>query len=350
MFEKVSFLDKVFFTKHLSVMLKSGIVLNEAVAILKDQSKNSAFKKVLSGVLADLDNGQSLSVSLGKFPKTFDFLYLAVVSTGEDSGTLEDNLDYLAKELTKQYEFRKKVQGALLYPAIIFVTMSVVGAVISLFVLPQLTELFKSLDVELPLATRILLAFAQTMKTNGPIIIAALFGFIVLIVALIKTPFVKPIWHSLILKLPIFGPYFQNIQLALFCRTFGIMLKSGLPIVNALKATEESAENMVYKSYIKRLLKAVEGGKTLESELITNRYPYMPLIVTRMIGVGEKTGKLDEVLLYLGEFYEEEVDGMTKNLPTLIEPILLIFMAGMVGFLAYAIISPIYQFTGAVGK
>ncbi len=350
LFSQVSFLDRLLFTKHLSVMLKAGIPIEECVATLKDQAKNPAFKKVLTSIIADLENGQTLGKSLNRYPRVFEPLYRDIVNIGEESGNLDQNLEYLAREMAKSYEFKKKVQSALLYPTIIITLALVVGGGISVFVLPQLVDLFKSLDIKLPLSTRILLGFALVMKNYGIVIIISLICLIGLIRLMLQTSAVKPFWHRLLLKLPIVGGFKEDVSVVTFCRNLGIMLKSGLPIDRALDACEEAEENFVFKGYIYSLGQAVDKGKSLESELSSNRYPRIPPIVGKMVGVGERTGKLDESLLYLGDFFAEEVDEFTRNLPTILEPIILIFVAIMVAFLAFSIISPIYEFTANIRK
>lgn len=347
---RVSFLDKLLFTKHLSVMIKSGITLSDSLEVLRTQTSNPAFKKVLAEISKQIANGQTLKKALSQYPKIFDPLYLNLINIGEESGNLEKNLEYLAQELQKTYEFDKKVKGAMLYPGLIISVALIMGGGISIFVLPQLANLFTSLDAKLPLSTRILLWLSTFMQHYGLIFVPSVFAAIFLFSLLVKTAPVKPLWHRFLLRLPIFGPFIRDSQTANFCRNLGLMLKSGLPIVTALKAVEESADNLVYKNYVRALTKTVEKGKPIEAELSGGRYKYFPLIVAKMAGVGERTGKLDETLLYLGDFFAGEVDSTAKNLPTILEPALLVVIAGMVLFLALAIIGPIYDLTGSVKR
>lgn len=347
-FSRVSFLDKLLFTKHLAVMVKAGIPVPEALVSLADQTKSAAFKKVTSAVIADVENGQNLAKSLEKFPKVFDKFYVSLIAIGEESGNLEENLAYLASELQKSYEFDKKVKGAMLYPELIISVALVMGGGISIYVLPQLANLFTSLDVKLPLTTRILLYISVLMQHYGLIIVPSVFAVFFLLTLLVKTAAVKPLWHRFLLKIPIFGTFIQNSQTAGFCRNLGLMLKSGLSIIASLKASAASMDNVVYKGYILSLIKTVEKGKSLSDELANGQYPYFPSIVAKMVGVGEKTGKLDETLLYLGDFFADEVDATAKNLPSILEPALLVIIAAIVLFLALAIIGPIYDLTGSI--
>ena len=258
---RVTSLDILFFTKHLSVMLKSGIPLSESIAILKDQTKNITFKSILSQIQSNIENGQTLESSLAKHSQVFSSLYISLIGIGEKSGNLENNLEYLAQQLKKSYDFNKKIQGATLYPKLILAATVIMGMFISLFVLPQLVNLFNSLEVKLPLSTKILLFAAGIMKNFGVIIVAAFIGIGVMVSFILRTPSVKPKWHKFILSLPFIGNLNQNIEMASFCRNMGIMLKSGLTITEALKAQFNATDNMVYKNYLGNLLKSVEKGK-----------------------------------------------------------------------------------------
>lgn len=349
-FNSVSTLEKIIFTRHLAIMLKSGLALDDAILGIKDQIKSGGLRVVLEEVLVDLNNGQGLAKSLSKFPNVFDIFYISIVKMGETSGNLEKNLEYLATHLQKSYEFRKKVQGALLYPLLILITTFIIGGGISIFVLPQLVELFKSLDADLPLTTRILLWFGEFMKSYGIIVLPGVVLLSFATYILLQTPFVKPAFHKFLLSMPMFGTLFQNIELANFCRNMGIMLKSGITLPQALDSEFQATSNLVFKDYISNFSKAVDKGKKLSSEMLEPQFKFLPKIVGKMVSVGEKSGNLEETFTYLGEFYEEEVDDTTKNLSTLLEPVLLIIIGLFVTFMALAIISPIYSITSSIRK
>jgi type II secretory pathway component PulF len=295
-------------------------------------------------------NGQPLAKVMAKFPRVFDPMYRSVVNIGEESGSLDRNLDYLVSELTKAYEFRQKVTSALLYPMIVLLIAGIVGAGVALFVLPKLVDMFTSLDVKLPLTTRMLMWVAGFMKSYGIVFFAGLAGVVMAGLMLARTTKIKKKIDEISLKMPILGKFFLNIQVANMCRNMGIMLKSGLPLRTCLQTAREATGNWVFNQYFLRLDKAVDMGVSLEKELTGKHYPMIPLMVGRMVGVGEKSGRLDETFLYLGEFMEEEVDEMAKNLTTILEPVLLIGIALVVLFLAMSIISPIYQLTGSIRK
>lgn len=349
-FNRVTFVDKLFFTKHLGVLIKSGIPISDAIVIIRQQSKNPAMQKLLSSVSKSVDNGQPLEKALAKFPKVFDPFYVNLIRIGEESGNLEKNLSYLAEQLKKTYDFNKKVQGALLYPMIVLLVTFIAGGAISLFVLPNLVDLFTSLDVELPLTTKILLFVANLMKDYGYLIFGGIIVLFMLFRVAITRPKIKFYWDRLLLSLPIFGSFLQDVEIAQMCRNLGIMLKSGLPITTALVAQYEATTNLVYKRYLKAIAADVEKGKPIAERLESKAFRYIPPLVAKMLGVGEKTGKLDESFLYLGDFFSDEVDNYSKNLSTLLEPVILIFIGLVVAFVAQAIISPIYQLTTGIHR
>ncbi|OGM31171.1 hypothetical protein A2803_01705 [Candidatus Woesebacteria bacterium RIFCSPHIGHO2_01_FULL_44_21] len=349
-FKHISFLDKALFTKHLAVMTKSGIPLAESVDSLEEQAKNPTFKKILAKVSADIQNGQSLYKSMARHPRVFDTTYLSLVQIGEESGQLEKNLEYLAANLKKSYEFRKKVVSASLYPMIVLVMAVVVGFGISYFVLPKLIDLFESLDVELPLTTKILLFIANTMKDYGIFIMAGVLLSIILFRIFVNLPKVKIHWHRFLLGLPTIGSFMQSVQMTSMCRNIGVMLQSGLDISTTLETQKTATDNLVYKEYLASLQRGIEKGKSLKEQLESSKFHFVPSIATKMIAVGEKTGTLESAFSYLGDFFEDEVDNASKNLSSTLEPILLIGISLIVGFVALAVITPIYDFTSSIHK
>lgn len=344
----VSFKEKFFFTKHLSLMLKSGIPIDDILSTLATQAKGELFRKVLTQVAEDVSRGQSLTKALSKHPRVFSPFYRSLVEVGEESGTLEESLFYLVEQMEKEHTLAQKVQSAMLYPAIVLTATGVIGFAIAFFILPQIVTLFESFQVELPLTTKILIWTAHFLKDWGLIALPALGAFIVGLAFFLNLPTIKPHWHALLLRLPIFGYLFQNVALAAVCRNLGIMLKSGVPITSALDTSAEVEENLVYKRDLGKIAEEVKKGKTLESIFIEQKFKEFPIFMVRMIGVGEKSGNLEENLAYLGDYFESEVDTIANNLTVILEPALLLFIGGVVAFVALSIISPIYQITGSI--
>lgn len=338
------------FTKHLATMYKAGIPLTESLETLILQTKSAKFKQVLQGTLADVDNGQSLAKALAKYPKIFDDFYISLINVSEESGTLEDNLEFMAGQLTKDNSLRKKIRGALVYPGIVVGIMVLMGVFISFFILPKLIDFFSSFDIELPFTTKVLLFIANAFKYHGLLIIVSAVSLVVVFRIAITLAPVKRTWHRVLLKMPIFGQLIAFGQVARFTRNLGTLIKSGVPIAKSLDITAETMSNLKFEKDLKAIASRLTKGKNIASAMENPEYWEFPPIVSKMISVGEKSGKLDEVLLYLSNFYEDEIDDLSKNLSTILEPVLLVIIAVMVGFVALSIISPIYQLTGSIGR
>lgn len=329
-------------------MMKSGIPITEVLETLSLQTKSGTFGKILRHILRDIENGQTLAASLRKHPHAFDEFYVSMIEIGENAGTLEENLIFLSDQLTKSYALRKKIQGALLYPALVLVAMSIMGGIISFWLLPQLVDFFRAFKVELPLSSRILLAFANLMKYHAFSLLGGLFLFVSTVYLVTRLPFVKTKWHILILKLPLLGNLVSYHQLARFSRNLGTLLKSGVPVVQSLEITANTLSNLKFKSDMSEVSHELIKGQDIASVLGKKSFNEFPPLTVRMIGAGEKTGHLDEMLLYLADFYDEEIDQISKNLSNILEPVLLIIIGVGVGFVALAIISPIYGLIGSI--
>ena len=347
-FSSVSFVEKLMLTKHLAIMIKSGVPIYDAFETLASHTPSRYFRKVLQGILKDIESGKSLYSALSKYPNVFDNFYTNLVKVSEESGTLEENLDFLSKQLSKDYALRKKIQGAMFYPAMIFVASIGIGGYMSLVILPQLVDFFSTLDIELPLTTKIMLWFANLMKMHGVLIIGVGLAFLVLMKILFSLKFFKPVWHGALVRIPLFGKIVLYGQLARFSRNLGTLLKSGVPVDVALRTTSDTLSNVVFQKHLYLITEDLIKGKSISDAMDKRHYYEFPPIINKMIKIGEETGNLEEVLLYLSDFFEEEVDNITKNLTTVLEPLMLAVIGLGVAFMAMAIISPIYKLTGSI--
>lgn len=348
LFGGIGLLDLANFTKHMAVMLKAGISISETLETLLLQTKSSRLKKTIKKLLADTTNGAPLSTAMEKFPKIFDQFYISIIHIGEESGKLDNNLEYLAQKLHKDLALRRAIKEALFYPTIVVSAAVIVGLGISIFVLPKMGDLFLSFDMQLPLSTRILLGFSAFMKKYNILVPIALVAILFLFRVIVRTRFVRPIWSRIVLSFPILGRFNIAIETSALCRNLGIMLSSSLPIAEALEIAENTTRNYVFQRYISELKNSVSGGKQLAEQLVAGKFHYLPFMAGRMISVGEKSGKLNDMLIYLGQYYEEETDSMAKNFSSVIEPVLLVFIGIIVAILALSIIGPIYQLTGSI--
>ena len=349
LFLHIPFSEKILFVKHLSIMVKSGTTLVASLELLRKQVRSRAFKYVLDKVVPDVQNGQFLSDSLAKFRWLFGDLFINVVKIGEESGSLSENLTHLADELKKKQQLRQKIRSAFIYPIIVLcATLGVVGMLI-FFVLPKIIPIFTSLRITLPWTTRFVIFISQFLIHNG---VFVFLGGIVLIVVwtfLLRIQAMRFFTHRLILILPVVGPISKMANTADFTRTLALLLKSGIKIVESLIITSESVPNLVFRRAIREVAETVRRGESMHVYLNQHEHVFYPT-VSRMIEVGDATGTLEPNLFYLADFYENEVDELTKNLSVVIEPLLLLFMGGIVGFVAISIITPIYEITQSISR
>ena len=342
--------EKITLTKHLAVMIKSGITLNEALTNLADSSKSKNTKQILTVISQQISNGSSLNVAMEKFPKIFDVFYRGIIKVGEATGRLDTSLVYLADQLGQEYTVEKKIQGALMYPMLVLIATFGLGGFVSLYILPKLVDFFSAFQDKLPASTMFLLNTALFMKNYGVFVFAAIGGFIFLLVILTRLPFFQPHWHRLILHFPLFGNILKEREIARFSRNLGTLIKSGLPVFEALEITARSQSNLVYREAVTNLHKNLEKGNSIASVLKKRTSDFLfPRLISDMIAVGEKTGSLDESLAYVSQFYQNDIEETAQNLANILEPAVLVIIGLVVGFMALAIISPIYQLTGAIG-
>lgn len=346
-FGRIKLLEKVMFAKHLSVMVKAGMSIDNALETLAGNA-SPVMAKSLRSVLEQVRRGHTLSSALKEHPKDFDMLFVNMVSAGEKGGNLAKNLDLLSIQQRKSYELRNKIKAAAMYPTLVLIAVAGLTAVVSKFVLPKIVGFFTSLNIELPTPTKILIAVASFFADYWSWVIAGIVFLILLWSLMLRIKTTRLFLHNFIINLPITGKVTKNMNLALFCRTLSSLLNSGIPIDQSLQIVSQTLTNDVFKNETMSLYHKVLKGNSLADALQGKNH--FPNIVSRMTRVGEESGNLEEVLDYLADFYELEVDTTTKNLSTMLEPILLIFIGLGVGFVAMAIINPIYNLTSQVGR
>lgn len=343
-FGRVSFIDKFFFVKHLAMMIKTGLPLREGISEIREQTRSRKFRRVLDDIISHLDNGESLADSLASHSNTFDNLFVSLIRAGEVSGTLEENLNYLTVQLEKSNQLKKKIKTAMLYPALILGSTFILVGVLAVFVLPKLLPLFENFDVELPVSTRFLLWGIRGMQSYGLFVVFWILASVLIFLFISRIRTVKIINHTIILKFPITEGISRNVNLAFSARTLGTLIKSGIPLVEALEITADTLSNLVYQEHLKKSVSRIKQGEQI-AVYFKSEPDLFPPVFSRMISVGEKTGKLDESLLYLAEFYEREVDDAARNLSTVLEPAMLVVIGFIIGFIAISIITPIYKIT-----
>lgn len=349
LFFRLSMKDKVMFARHMEMMTRSGMQPLDALELLKKQTTSKPFLAVLNSLIQDVRGGHYLSVGMERYRNVFGDFFINLVRVGETSGTLSENFKYLAAELAKQAELRQKIRGATAYPIIILIATLGITGIMAFFIFPRILPVLKSLNTTLPLSTRMFIAMSEFMFAYG---LWMLLTIIVLVIAffllLQRRPF-KLAWHGFILRIPYIGPLSTEINIIGLSRTLNLLLRGGVKIVEALDITSKTLSNFVYQDEIKRIADTVRRGEPMSRAMIENPRLFPPTYA-QMASVGESTGKLDETMVFLADFYENELDNSTKTMSNVLEPALLLLMGGIVMFVAISIITPIYSITQNLGR
>lgn len=340
---RLSLQGQSMFAKRLAILSKSGLPILDSLNLLLEQSRGRE-RKMFETVVLDVSEGKSLFMSLSKYHKVFGDFALNMIRVGETAGMFSDNLHYLSQEIDKKRELRGKVLGALMYPFLIMIAVVFMGGFLTFYLFPKLIPVFKSLNVELPLATRILIWVSQFLTNHGVIVIGFIFLLMMLFFFFIKKDYGRLLFDDFLLKVFLVGDFIRCYQLAVFCRTFGLLLKGQLNILEAINIVLETTANSSYKKEIQHLFHAVSRGSEISRQLALN-HRLFPTMFTGMLAIGERTGSLPTTLMNLSDIYEQELDEKTKQFSSVIEPIMMLLMGIFVGFLAISIITPIYAVT-----
>lgn len=344
---RVSLLDKILFAKHLGVMIEAGIPLSRALKTLAAQATNPVFSEIIKDVSDNINKGKSFADSLKSHEDVFGELFVNMVSVGEVSGNMEKVLKVLVDQMKKDYELMGKVKGAMMYPSIVLSAMVLIGIVMMTFVVPKLLSVFEEMNVELPESTKLVMAITDVFENYGVFVLIAIPIIGALMGMALKTKGGQKAIDTVLLKAPVVGELAKKINQARFARTLSSLIRSGVPIVEGLRITSNTLSNYYYKESLKSVSVQIEKGKSLGESLTEQGNIYAP-IVTEMIAIGEETGTLDSILEEIADFYETEVDEATKNLSSIIEPVLMIFIGIAVGFFAVSMIQPMYSLTNSI--
>ncbi|MFH1308495.1 MAG: type II secretion system F family protein [Patescibacteria group bacterium] len=344
---RTSLVDKVMFTRNLQVMIKAGVTLTKALNILSLQTNKEYFSKVILDVRSRIIKGESLSDSLKKHSDVFSDLFSSMIKVGEESGTLEKVLGNLTHQMEREYELKSKIKGAMMYPAVIIFAMLCVGILMLVLVVPKLAQTFDELGVELPLTTKLVVSIGSFLASFWYLIplvfIFLLFGLRILA----KTKNGKLVIDTLILKIPIISSIIRKSNSGYTVRILSSLIDSGVPIVRSLKLVAGSLNNVHYKRAMMDSAEQVQKGSKL-ADVLKKYDNIYPILVIQMIEVGEETGETSNILKKLADFFEEEVSNATKNLSSIIEPVLMLIIGAAVGFFAVSMIQPIYSMMGSI--
>lgn len=341
--KKVSQKDLVIFTRQFGVMLKSAVPPVEALRAQVAQTESPNLREKIVKIAEAVETGQPLSQALSAYPKVFNPFYISIIKSGEATGKVAESLTYLADHLERDYNFRQQVKGAMVYPAFVIVVFIAAFFLVTFFIVPKLTAILEAFTGKLPLTTRALMSLSDFVRKGGWALILGL--MVVLFFSpqyLKRSKYFKKFYHKAILKLPLLGDFSKKICLARFAENFSVLIASGLPITQALKITEEIIENSIYKSILKETEERVARGERVS--VILAGYPqYVPSFVNQMISTGESTGRLEETLMDIVKFYQQQIERTTANLTTILEPVLILCLGLGIAVLAVSIFVPLFQ-------
>lgn len=338
---KVSSQEVSIFARQFATMIGSGVPLVRCLTILQAQAENQAFKKIISQLRTDVEGGSTFSKALEKHPKVFNNLFCSLVKAGEIGGILDTILERLADYLESSEALKAKVKGAMTYPIVVFFIAGLVVVALVMFVLPQFKEIFMGMNIELPLATQILLALSDFMVGWWFIIIPAIILVPVLIMNFFKTKTGSRIFDTYTLKMPAVGMMLRKVAVAKFTRTLGTLISSGVPILQALEVTSQTAGNCVIAEAVDKTRVSIREGESIADPL-KNSGVFPPMVV-QMIAVGEETGELDKMLTKIADFYDTEVDQAVKGLTSVIEPVVIVVLGVVIGGIVMAVFMPMLK-------
>ncbi len=340
--------ELVTMTRNISSMIKAGLPLTRSLSVVERQTKNIRLKHTMRTVREDINKGKQLNEALAAFPRIFSELYVAMVRAGEEGGQLSSAMETLSVQMERSSTLRKKVKGAMIYPTIVLMVMVIIGVLMMIYVVPSITGTFSSMNVELPLTTKILIGTSNFMSNHSFLVLAGGVAFIMGSISFLRTRLGKRIFHYLVTRIPVIGTIVKEVNAARTARTLASLLRSGVDVISAVNITTDVVQNVYYKDILKTAAERVEKGTPL-SEVFVERTDLYPVLVGDMIAVGEETGQISHMLEELAQFYETEVDQKTKDLSTIIEPLLMVMIGGGVGFFALAMIAPIYSISDSIG-
>ena len=344
---KVTGKDIVIFTRQLSTMIDAGLPLVQGLEILSKQQENSTFKKVLTSVKRDVETGTTFADAMRKHPKVFDNLFSNMIEAGETGGILDTILGRLAIFMEKSMALKKKIKGAMTYPAICLAIAALILVVILVFVIPVFEEMFASFGSALPMPTQIVVQMSNTFQKNFLWIAMGIFALFYTVKKIYSTETGRIKMDAMFLKAPVAGPLIKKVAVSKFTRTLSTMLQSGVPILDALQVVAKTAGNKIIEAAVFRVADSIAEGRPIAEPL--EESGVFPNMVVQMINVGESVGALDTMLAKIADFYDGEVDQAVENLTAMIEPFMMVFLGGMIGGLVIAMYLPIFSMASAVG-
>jgi type IV pilus assembly protein PilC len=344
---RVTEYEKILFARNLGAMLAAGLPLARALTVLERQTKNQKLVSVIGGIAGDVRRGETLNGALQKFPNVFSRLFVAMMRAGEEAGDLPGSLTVVADQMDRMYALKKKVRGALIYPSIIVIAIIGIGAIMMVVVVPTLASTFKEMNAQLPVSTQIIIAISNFLAQHTITAIFIVAAVVTAVSFAMRTKVGHRVMDWTFLRIPMIGQIVREVNAARTSRTLASLLASGVDVLTALDIVGEVIQNSYFKEVIVAAAASVRRGDALSLTFAHSEYLY-PAFVSEMMAVGEETGQTNEMMKRLAIFYEEEVDRKTKDLSTVIEPILMLIIGGAVGFFAVSMIAPIYSMSNNI--
>lgn len=341
-FGDVSIVEKMIFARNLSEMVGAGVSLNRGIEVMSRQTQSRRFKELLLGISGEVRKGKTLSDAMGAYPRVFSSMFRAMIKAGETSGKLEETLKLIARQLERDYELRRKVRSAFLYPGVIILVMILIGILMMIYVVPTLISTFEELEIAIPLSTRIVIAVSNFLVHQSMFAALAAFLGVFLLSGFFRSKAGARLLDIFFLRMPLISGITKKINSARTARTLGSLIDGGVNILEALQITRAVIQNSFFQKVIRDAEDEIQKGNPISSVFIKNAQLY-PMLVGEMMQVGEETGKMSEMLSRLADFYEGEVAAETKDLSIIIEPMLMIVIGFIVGFFALSMITPLYS-------
>jgi type IV pilus assembly protein PilC len=345
--QRVKLRDLVMFSRQFATMIDAGLSVVKCLDILQKQTRNPKLKDTIAEVKRDVAGGMSLTEAFQKHPRVFSPLFVNMIRSAEVGGILDTVLDRLAMFLEKEQETKNKIKSAMTYPVVVFCFAMLMLLALLFFVLPKFKGIFETMGLDLPLTTRLMLNFSEYMRLYWYIALVGTVGSVILIKIFARTQKGRYAIDAAKLKLPVFGDLLLKSAVSRFARTFGTLISSGVPVLRALEIVADTSGNCVISETVIRARSSIKEGEKISTPLFGSKI--FPVMVTQMIAVGEETGRLDQMLVKVANFYDDEVDATLKGLTSLIEPLMIVGLGVIVGFIAVSVISPIYSLVGSLG-
>ena len=347
LFGHIKAAEKIRFAHNLGSMLEAGLPLTRALAVSLRQSRNKAMTNILADLIAEINRGSTFSESLKKYPRVFPDILISMVHAGEQSGTLSESLKSAAAQMENSSTLERRVRGALMYPAVIVSVMIIIAILMMIFVVPTLLKTFTDLHVQLPATTQAFLSLSNLIQSDGLLVL--------IVLAIVAGSFYvwsrrdagKKIIHLLLLRMPVIGSLIQEVNVARTARTLSSLMNSGVEVVESVEITSKVVQNVHFRNVLKSVGAAIAKGDLMSKVFAEHAKLYTDFFV-EMLAVGEETGKIGDMLMEVALFYEDDIDQKTKNMSTMIEPILMVVIGGAVGLFAVSMITPMYSLVSAV--